>query len=175
MNLIYDEDNLEKLIKDLSKQIKKKLEDNSDLAMIGILPYGYPLAKRLQKLLKLKHPIGQLDIELYRDDIHKQNEFITIRKSDIPFKLKNKNILLVSDILHHGQTVRAALNAIYDIGIPNSIQLVILFDRGNRKLPIQPNYTGKQIKLEQNSHLKLSLYEIDGHDSVHIVSTKTID
>ena len=141
-----------------SKQIKAKIEDLAneilkqkidDIAIIGIQTKGVAVAKRLSrtieniKKMEEQIPFGILDITLYRDDLQEAGADIpTIRDTDIPFDINNKNIILVDDVLYTGRTIRSALDVLKDFGRPKSIKLAVLVDRGYRELPIQPDFVG---------------------------------
>jgi pyrimidine operon attenuation protein/uracil phosphoribosyltransferase len=141
-----------------SKQIKDKIENLAneilkqeidDIVIIGIQTKGVAVAKRLSrtieniKKMEEKIPFGILDITLYRDDLQEAGADIpTIRDTDIPFDINNKNIILVDDVLYTGRTIRSALDVLKDFGRPKSIKLAVLVDRGYRELPIQPDFVG---------------------------------
>ncbi len=136
-------------IEKLANEILKRNSDIESLAIVGIQTKGVNVAKRLsEKIKKIKDlskeiPFGILDITLYRDDLHEAGADIpTIKDTDIPFDVNNKNIILVDDVLYTGRTIRSALDVLKDFGRPKSIQLAVLVDRGYRELPIQPDYVG---------------------------------
>ncbi|MEG0372100.1 MAG: bifunctional pyr operon transcriptional regulator/uracil phosphoribosyltransferase PyrR, partial [Clostridium sp.] len=112
--------------------------------------------------------IGTLDITLYRDDLTKKNYSPTLNSTDIPSDLSNKVVVLVDDVLYTGRTVRSALDAIIDIGRPDSVQLAILIDRGHRELPIRADYVGKNVPTSIDEIVSVELKEIDGEDKVTI-------
>lgn len=134
-------------IENLANEIIKQNIDN--IAIIGIQTKGVAVAKRLSrtiesiKNLKEQIPFGILDITLYRDDLQEAGADIpTIKDTDIPFDINNKNIILVDDVLYTGRTIRSALDVLKDFGRPKSIKLAVLVDRGYRELPIQPDFVG---------------------------------
>ena len=134
-------------IENLANEIIKQNIDN--IAIIGIQTKGVVVAKRLSrtiesiKNLKEQIPFGILDITLYRDDLQEAGADIpTIKDTDIPFDINNKNIILVDDVLYTGRTIRSALDVLKDFGRPKSIKLAVLVDRGYRELPIQPDFVG---------------------------------
>ncbi len=147
---------------------------HTNLAVVGIHSRGVPLAQRLVKELETISgtpiPSGTLDIGLYRDDIGMNNIAPVLRDTEIDFALEDRNIILVDDVLFTGRTVRAALNALMDIGRPNRVELMVLVDRGHRELPIQANYTGSEIKTEPNETVKVFLRETDSEDGVYVES-----
>ena len=141
-----------------SKQINSKIanlaneilkQEINDIAIIGIQTKGVAVAKRLSRTIenikgmKEQIPFGILDITLYRDDLQEAGADIpTIKDTDIPFDINNKNIILVDDVLYTGRTIRSALDVLKDFGRPKSIKLAVLIDRGHRELPIQPDFVG---------------------------------
>jgi pyrimidine operon attenuation protein/uracil phosphoribosyltransferase len=115
-------------------------------------------------------PTGALDITLYRDDLmrHPVGPQPVVRKTEIPFSIDDRRILLVDDVLYTGRTVRAALDALIDFGRPRSIQLIVLVDRGHRELPIKADYVGKNLPTSARESVQVRLAEIDGRDEVSI-------
>ena len=150
--------------------------DVHDLVLVGIRTRGVPIAKRLAQLLRDIHggdevPTGALDITLYRDDLmrHAVGPQPVVRKTEIPFSIDDKRILLVDDVLYTGRTIRAALDALIDFGRPKAIQLVVLVDRGHRELPIKADYVGKNLPTSPSQSVQVHLVEVDGRDEVEIV------
>jgi pyrimidine operon attenuation protein/uracil phosphoribosyltransferase len=143
-----------------------------DLALVGIRTRGVPLARRIARSLKdINHeeiPTGALDITLYRDDLmrHAVGPQPVVRRTEIPFSIDDRKILLVDDVLYTGRTVRAALDALIDFGRPQAIQLVVLVDRGHRELPIKADYVGKNLPTSLRQSVQVRLQEIDGDDAV---------
>ena len=145
-----------------------------ELALVGIRTRGVPLARRLAAHVTSAGghdvPTGALDITLYRDDLmrHAVGAQPVIRKTEIPFSIDDKRILLVDDVLYTGRTIRAALDALIDFGRPRAIQLVALVDRGHRELPIRADYVGKNVPTSKKEVIGVKLSEVDGADSVVI-------
>src|SRR5262245_50216242 len=145
-----------------------------DLAIVGIRTRGVPLARRIaHQILEItRHdvPTGALDITMYRDDLmrHAVGPQPVIKKTEIPFSIDDKRILLVDDVLYTGRTIRAALDALIDFGRPKAIQLVVLVDRGHRELPIKADYVGKNLPTSLSQSVQVRLTEIDGRDQVEI-------
>jgi pyrimidine operon attenuation protein/uracil phosphoribosyltransferase len=143
---------------------------------MGMRTRGEFLAKRL--FLKIKEienielPIGVLDVTLYRDDFRTRLKQPEVSVSDITFNINNKDIILVDDVLYTGRTVRSALNAIMDLGRPNTIQLFVLIDRGHRELPIRADYVGKNIPTSVDEEIKVKMTEIDSEDAIYLIDTK---
>jgi pyrimidine operon attenuation protein/uracil phosphoribosyltransferase len=149
--------------------------DVHDLVLVGIRTRGVPIAKRLAQLLRDirggdEVPTGTLDITLYRDDLmrHAVGPQPVVRKTEIPFSIDDKRILLVDDVLYTGRTIRAALDALIDFGRPKAIQLVVLVDRGHRELPIKADYVGKNLPTSPSQSVQVHLVEVDGRDEVEI-------
>jgi len=146
--------------------------DIENLALVGIRRRGVELAARLQNILQKKTaiiPLGILDITLYRDDLSAVAKQPVVRETQIQFDLDGKDILLVDDVLFTGRTIRAALSELVDFGRPRSIKLLTLIDRGHRELPIQPDFTGKDIRTEKNQSIEVRLKELDGEDKVLLI------
>jgi pyrimidine operon attenuation protein/uracil phosphoribosyltransferase len=145
-----------------------------ELALVGIRTRGVPIARRLALTIRdiNQHevPTGTLDITLYRDDLmrHAVGPQQLVRRTEIPFSIDDKRILLVDDVLYTGRTIRAALDALIDFGRPKEIQLVVLVDRGHRELPIKADYVGKNLPTSSSQSVQVHLMEIDGRDEVEI-------
>ena len=144
------------------------------LILVGIRTRGVPLAKRLAANIEdfegLKIPVGALDISLYRDDLASLNLQPILHRTDIPTSIDGKSIVLVDDVLYTGRSIRAAMDALIDLGRPQSIQLAVLIDRGHRELPIRADYVGKNIPSSRYEEIQVQLVEADGVDEVAIVS-----
>ncbi len=125
------------------------------------------LAAKLASIDGASVPVGTLDITLYRDDLDMRGAPV-IRGTDIPFSIKNKTVVLVDDVLYTGRTIRAALDALIDLGRPHMIHLAILVDRGHRELPIRPDYIGKNLPTSKRESVAVRLREHDGEDRVVI-------
>ena len=142
--------------------------------LVGIRTRGVPLARRIAKSIHdisgHEVPTGALDITLYRDDLMRTpvGPQPLVRKTEIPFSIDDKRILLVDDVLYTGRTIRAALDALIDFGRPRAIQLVVLVDRGHRELPIKADYVGKNLPTSAAQSVQVHLVEIDGRDEVEI-------
>jgi pyrimidine operon attenuation protein/uracil phosphoribosyltransferase len=161
------------MVRALTRMAHEIIEHNKgikDLALIGIRTGGVPLSERLQQLIAAIEgtmlPAGILDITLYRDDWSTLSQHPIVRKTDIPFSIDNKNIILVDDVLYTGRTIRAALDALTDLGRPQKIQLAVLVDRGRRELPIKPDFVGLSLQTSANEHVNVFLNEISGRDKV---------
>jgi pyrimidine operon attenuation protein/uracil phosphoribosyltransferase len=172
---ILSEADMDRVLKRISHEILEKNKGSSDLVVIGLQKRGVPLAKRIAENIEKFEggnvKAGELDISFYRDDI-RQNIKSDIHKTYIPFDIKDKNVILVDDVLYTGRTIRAALDAIIDLGRPKTIQLVVLIDRGHRELPIRADYVGKNLPTAADEMVAVKLKETDGEDSVILVEDK---
>ena len=170
---IMDEKTLKRTMMRLSYEIVEKNEDLSDIVLVGIKTRGIPLARMLQdniyKNTQILLPLGSLDISFYRDDLEKVNPNPKVSKSDLPFDINEKKVILVDDVLFTGRTVRAAIDALFDLGRPSKVSLAILIDRGHRELPIRPDYIGKNIPTSLNEVVAVNLEETDGYYNVEIM------
>ena len=139
----------EKLLRELKSQV------GATTAMVGIHTGGVWLAERLHAALGLSTPLGTLDAALYRDDYHKQGLAKDPKRSQIPFEVEGRDLLLVDDVLYTGRSVRAALNELFDYGRPASVALVVLVDRGGRQLPIDAQFCGARLEIPAEQRLRL--------------------
>jgi len=169
-----DADRMGRTLTRIAHEILERNRGVEELALIGIRTRGVPLAKRLAQTIRDigKHEIatGALDITLYRDDLmrHAVGAQPVVRRTEIPFSIDDKRILLVDDVLYTGRTIRAALDALIEFGRPKAIQLVVLVDRGHRELPIKADYVGKNLPTSLSQSVQVRLNEIDGRDEVEI-------
>lgn len=144
-----------------------------NLVLIGIHTGGAFLAKRLQKMMADIEPpllpLGTLDINLYRDDWTRLSQQPILKKTEIPFSVDEKNVILVDDVIFTGRTIRAAMDAIIDFGRPQKIEVAVLIDRDHRELPIMANYVGLYVPTSRDERVDVFLKEKDGRDEVVIV------
>jgi pyrimidine operon attenuation protein/uracil phosphoribosyltransferase len=168
---VLDEAALDRALTRIAHEILERNGGSKDLAFVGLRTRGVTLAQRLAaKLAAIDGatvPVGTLDITLYRDDLDMRGAPV-IRGTDIPFSIKNKTVVLVDDVLYTGRTIRAALDALIDLGRPMMIQLAILIDRGHRELPIRPDFIGKNLPTSRRETVAVRLREHDGEDRVVI-------
>lgn len=171
---VLESQEIETILYHIADEISKDLKDLSKLALVGIHTRGAFLAKRLQAIIEktrsVKIAIGNIDINLYRDDWTRIAHNPEVRGSDIPFPVDDKEIILVDDVLYTGRTIRAAMEALMDYGRPDRIELCVLIDRGHRELPIQANYTGRHIDTGKNESVNVMFTEHDGEDRVDILT-----
>lgn len=156
----------------IALQILERNRGVGDLVIVGIHTGGVFLADRIHKIIQEREriaiPTGSLDISLYRDDWSRLAQNPIVKKTNLPYSVENKTVILVDDVLYTGRTIRAALDAIMDFGRPSLVQLAVLVDRGGRELPIQPDYTGLEIKVRANEHVHVLLVEKAPEDEVVI-------
>ncbi len=172
--IIMEKEDINRAINRLAAEIIDKNKGTKDLVIIGIRTRGVFVAERLAKVIEkledTKIEMGALDITLYRDDIGMSEKMPILKKTEIPFNIFNKTIILVDDVLYTGRTVRAALDAIIDFGRPKKIQLCVLIDRGNRELPIRPDFVSKKITTNYEDKIEVHFEETDKEDNIiHIV------
>lgn len=171
MQLVLDEKKIEKLLGQMAAKILDDVPGDTTLALVGIRSRGETLAARLQSILRDKHGVepdrGTLDITLYRDDLNEPNNPQPIvRATEIDFNVDGRLIVLVDDVLNTGRSVRAALDALIDLGRPRAIRLAVLIDRGNRELPIAADYVGKSIDAPADQRVYVRLREVDDKEEV---------
>ncbi|GEL75948.1 bifunctional pyr operon transcriptional regulator/uracil phosphoribosyltransferase PyrR [Tenuibacillus multivorans] len=171
---LLDEQAIARAIKRISHEIIERNKGTDNLMLVGIKTRGMPLAKRIQQNIEQIENVtidtGELDISLYRDDLSNQDEVdeATVNQTNIQQDIFGKKIILIDDVLYTGRTVRAAMDAIIDLGRPQTIQLAVLIDRGHRELPIRADYVGKNIPTSQGEVIKVRLVESDDMDQVSI-------
>jgi pyrimidine operon attenuation protein/uracil phosphoribosyltransferase len=174
VSIVMDADRIGRTLTRIAHEILERTRGIEELALVGIRTRGVPLAKRLAETIReiSQHdvPTGALDITLYRDDFmrHAVGAQPVVRRTEIPFSIDEKRILLVDDVLYTGRTIRAALDALIEFGRPKAIQLVVLVDRGHRELPIKADYVGKNLPTSLSQSVQVHLAEIDGRDEVEI-------
>jgi len=169
---ILNKHELDSIITRITFQILEKCSNFENIALIGIKRRGAILADRINDKIKehsgKKAPVGYLDITLYRDDLTEIADYPLLSGTEIDFRVKGKNIILIDDVIFTGRTVRSALDAIIDFGRPEKIILACLIDRGHRELPIQADFTGKYVPTSLDEKINVKLKELDKVDSVSI-------
>src|SRR5436853_3969596 len=172
MPIVMDADRMAKSLTRIAHEVLERNKGTESLALVGIRARGVPLASRLGEHVKsiagVELPLGALDITLYRDDLMRTpvGPQPLVRRTEIPFSIDGRHILLVDDVLYTGRTIRAALDALIDFGRPSAIQLVVLVDRGHRELPIRADYVGRNIPTSRQQSVQVRLTEIAGRDEV---------
>lgn len=169
---IISSEELPRTLRRLASEIVERTRDLSQLVLVGIYTRGVPLANllanQIEVLENVKVAVGALDITFYRDDLDKIG-LRTPFKTNIPFDLTGKTVVLVDDVIFKGRTARAALNAVNEYGRPEVIRLAVLIDRGHRQVPIHPDFIGKQLPTAAEEIVKVYLQETDGKDGVELI------
>ena len=169
---IMDEAAVKRSLARITHEIIEKNGGVSDICLLGVRRRGIPLAKvlaeNIEKFEGVRVPVGHVDISLYRDDLTELHEQPVADETVIPCDVKNKTVIIVDDVIYTGRTVRAAIEASFDLGRPAAIQLAVLVDRGHRELPIRPDYVGKNVPTSQSEVITVHMPEIDGEMNVSI-------
>jgi pyrimidine operon attenuation protein/uracil phosphoribosyltransferase len=172
--VVLERDDLRRTLRRIAHEIAEKNPEPEALAVVGIHTRGALLARRLHALLgeltEKSVPIGDIDISFYRDDVgaHAPTAQPVVHASHIDFDLTGRTVVLVDDVLFTGRTVRAAIEALFDYGRPDRVQLAVLCDRGHRELPIRPDYVGKNLPTARGERVNVRLEEVDDDDQVTI-------
>jgi len=175
-NTIMDSAAVDRSLTRIAHEIIEKNKGTEDLALIGIRTRGVPLAERLaekiEKIEGVSVPVGRLDITLYRDDLTTLADQPVLHGTDVDFNVAGKRIVLVDDVLFTGRTVRAALDAIIDLGRPYLIQLAVLVDRGHRELPVRADFVGKNVPTSKKELILVKLKSTDQDEQVVLAETE---
>ncbi|MCM3706121.1 MULTISPECIES: bifunctional pyr operon transcriptional regulator/uracil phosphoribosyltransferase PyrR [Bacillales] len=172
--IVLDDQAIRRALTRIAHEIIEKNKGIENCILIGIRTRGIYLANRLAERIEqiegAKIDVGELDITLYRDDLTKktENQEPLVKGSDVPKDINDQKVILIDDVLYTGRTVRAALDALIDIGRPSQIQLAVLVDRGHRELPIRADYVGKNIPTSSSEKIVVELKEVDENDQVSI-------
>ncbi|HVO53033.1 MAG TPA: bifunctional pyr operon transcriptional regulator/uracil phosphoribosyltransferase PyrR [Solirubrobacterales bacterium] len=180
-NVVLEHDDLRRTLRRIAHEIAEKNPSPEGLAIVGIHTRGAILARRLHALLVeltgAEIPFGDLDISFYRDDVGAKDPARqpVVHASHVDFDLAERTVVLVDDVLFTGRTVRAAIDALFDYGRPDRVQLAVLCDRGHRELPIRPDYVGKNLPTSRSERVNVRLEESDGVDQVTISEPETVE
>jgi len=170
---VMDAEQIRRSLSRIAHEIVERNRGIDDLVIVGIVSKGDVLARRLADALtrmeKSRVPFGRLDVTLHRDDLHLRPPDGHRPASDLP-EINGKVVVLVDDVIHHGRTARAAMDALMDFGRPRAIQLAVLVDRGHRELPIRPDYVGKNVPTADTERIQVLMHEEDGLDQAVIVA-----
>jgi pyrimidine operon attenuation protein/uracil phosphoribosyltransferase len=176
---VLDAASIDRSLTRIAHEILERNKTSSTIGLVGVQTRGVPLARRLAAKLGtidgLAPPVGLLDINLYRDDLSRIADHPVLRRTEIPFDLADRTVVLVDDVLFTGRTVRAALDALMDLGRPRQIQLAVLVDRGHRELPVRADFVGKNLPTASAELVEVRLQETDGADEVVIVKVRGAD
>jgi pyrimidine operon attenuation protein / uracil phosphoribosyltransferase len=179
--VVLERDDLRRTLRRIAHEIAEKNPAPDGLAIVGIHTRGAVIARRLQALLgemtESELPIGDLDISFYRDDVGAKAPASqpVVHASHVDFDLTERTVVLVDDVLFTGRTVRAAIDALFDYGRPQRVQLAVLCDRGHRELPIRPDYIGKNLPTARDERVNVRLEEVDEVDEVTISEPRTAE
>jgi pyrimidine operon attenuation protein/uracil phosphoribosyltransferase len=169
---VMDSSEVRRALRRISHEILEKTKGGQDLGLVGIHTRGIPLAERIAAEIAdaegQQVPVGHLDITLYRDDLSEIGHQPVVRETRIPFDIFGRSLVLVDDVLFTGRTVRAALDALVDLGRPQRVWLAVLVDRGHRELPIRADFVGKNLPTSLEEVVKVNLQEIDGKEGVEL-------
>jgi pyrimidine operon attenuation protein/uracil phosphoribosyltransferase len=170
--IVQTEKDIEVSLNQICDQVLKRNPRLAGMVLVGIRTGGVFLAERLRQKLLQKNgidlPTGIIDITLYRDDWTRLSETPEVKKAEIHFSIEDKHVLLVDDVLFTGRTIRAAIDALLDLGRPRRVELAVLVDRGHRELPIQADYVGKMLETSRQDSINVELKELAGVDQVVI-------
>jgi pyrimidine operon attenuation protein/uracil phosphoribosyltransferase len=177
--IVLDGEAIERTLSRVAHEIIEQADDLQRVALVGIHTRGVPLAQRLRRLIAeradVEVALGTLDITFYRDDVQVRGGEAPIhaqplvRATSLDFQLDGTTCILVDDVLYTGRTIRAAIDALFDYGRPEKVQLAVLADRGHRELPIRPDYVGKNLPTSRGERIKVQLLEVDEVDQVLLI------
>ena len=174
--VLMDGQGLRRALVRISHEILEKNKGIENIVLVGIRSRGVPIAGRIadsiEQIEGVRPPVGILDITLYRDDLSKLSYQPIVRPTTMPVDLDGKIVVLVDDVLYTGRTIRAALDAVMDMGRPKAIQLAVLVDRGHRELPIRADYVGKNVPTSSRESVSVQLEDIDGDEKIVIFEEK---
>jgi pyrimidine operon attenuation protein/uracil phosphoribosyltransferase len=181
-NVLLDEEQVGRTLSRIAHEIIERNDDLSSVALVGIHTRGVPLAQRLRRLVEERSgeevALGQLDVTFHRDDVHVRAGAAPRRPQPVPretrleFELEGRTVILVDDVLYTGRTIRAAIDALFECGRPDRVQLAVLADRGHRELPIRPDYVGKNLPTARGERVQVELMEIDEVDRVCLIAER---
>jgi len=180
--VLLDEEAIRRTLSRIAHEMIERNEELDTVALVGIHTRGVPIAQRLRRLVEERSgeeiPLGQLDITFYRDDVHvragqaPRRPQPLVRDSKLDFSLEGRTVILVDDVLYTGRTIRAAIDALFESGRPDRVQLAVLADRGHRELPIRPDYVGKNLPTTRGERVQVELVEVDEIDRVLLIAER---
>jgi pyrimidine operon attenuation protein / uracil phosphoribosyltransferase len=180
--VLLDEESMRRTLSRIAHEIIERNDDLESVALVGIHTRGVPIANRLRRLVEERTgedvALGQLDITFHRDDVHvragrsPRRPQPLVRETKLDFELEGRTVILVDDVLYTGRTIRAAIDALFEYGRPERVQLAVLADRGHRELPIRPDYVGKNLPTGRNERVQVELVEVDEVDRVVLVAER---
>ena len=177
--ILLDEESIRRTLSRIAHEIIERNDDLDTVALVGIHTRGVPIAQRIRKLVEERSgeelALGQLDITFHRDDVHvragqaPRRAQPLVRDTKLDFDLEGRTVILVDDVLYTGRTIRAAIDALFEYGRPERVQLAVLADRGHRELPIRPDYVGKNLPTTRGQRVQVELMEVDEIDRVMLI------
>lgn len=172
---IQDEAGLNRALMRIAHEILEHNKGAENLCLVGVRRRGEPIARRIaeniQKIEDRQVPVGSVDISFYRDDLSRLRDMPELSRTELPFDVNDRDLVLVDDVIYTGRTARAAIEAIFSCGRPRSIQLAVAVDRGHRELPIRPDYVGKNLPTSRQELVEVRLPEFDGETGVYLMDT----
>jgi len=181
-HVLLDEESIRRTLSRIAHEIIERNDDLETVALVGIHTRGVPIANRLRRLVEERTgedlALGQLDITFHRDDVHVRGGQAPrrpqplVRETKLDFELEGRTVILVDDVLYTGRTIRAGIDALFEYGRPDRVQLAVLADRGHRELPIRPDYVGKNLPTGRNERVQVELVEVDEVDRVVLVAER---
>jgi len=169
-NQLMDAAQLRRSVTRMAHEIIERNRGVEDVVLVGVRRRGEPIARMLQGMIErfegVSVPVGTVDITFYRDDLNHRTEEPELNRTDIPFSIAEKTVVLVDDVLYTGRTARAAMDALMDVGRARRIQLAVLIDRGHRELPIRADFVGKNVPTAISEFVRVALPEFDGDTGV---------
>jgi len=174
--ILLNSSDIERALVRVAHEILERNKGATNIVFVGIKTRGVPLAQRLARIIhtmeQVDIPVGSLDITLYRDDVSSLSFKHVGQQTYVPFDITSKQLILVDDVFYTGRSIRAALDALIDLGRPETIQLAVLIDRGHRELPIRADFVGKNIPTARNEEIQVYLSEVDAVDKVTVMRTE---
>jgi pyrimidine operon attenuation protein/uracil phosphoribosyltransferase len=182
--VLLDEESIRRTLSRIAHEIIERNDELDTVALVGIHTRGVPIAHRIRRLVEERSgeelALGQLDITFHRDDVHVRGGHAPrrpqplVRDTKLDFDLEGRTVILVDDVLYTGRTIRAAIDALFEYGRPDRVQLAVLADRGHRELPIRPDYVGKNLPTHRSERVNVRVAELDGADEVTITSRSEV-
>jgi pyrimidine operon attenuation protein / uracil phosphoribosyltransferase len=173
---VMEPDDVRRALTRIAHEILERDKGVSDVVLVGIADRGDDLARRLaeeiHRIEGAEIPVGVLDITFYRDDIGMRSEAPEVHETRIPFDVSGRTVVLIDDVLFTGRTIRAAMDALMDLGRPRRIQLAVLVDRGHRELPIRADFVGKNVPTSRADDVRVMIAELDGQDGVVVAGAR---
>ncbi len=171
--VLLTSDDMRRVLTRIAHEVVERNHGAADIVLAGLQTRGVPLARRLAAAIAgiedMDVPVGSLDINLYRDDLTSRPQPL-VRPTAFPVSISGKSVVLVDDVLFTGRSIRAAMDALTDLGRPNQVQLAVLVDRGHRELPIRADYVGKNVPTSLNEEVQVRVSEVDAEDQAVLVA-----